>query len=214
MRYREQHRNRRYLLHDNTVEQLQACVEEFGDQVSDDSFRVGATVQVDREGRIHGVPVTDIPDTAPGLAGCTRIALRNMNVPDLPLRSDSSEDAASVPAKPMGNEVANPAIVVEFVVLLGEFAAQHGAKTVLYAVTIELVGTIAVVGTQEMLRRRRWQNECQRKLNECLASYLGSRWGDVHGTSRCAMCFKRCDKNGWPSSIQIDDNEFATCQYQ
>jgi hypothetical protein len=164
MRYREQHRNRRYLLHDNTVEQLQACVEEFGDQVSDDSFRVGATVQVDREGRIHGVPVTDIPDTAPGLAGCTRIALRNMNVPDLPLRSDSSEDAASVPAKPMGNEVANPAIVVEFVVLLGEFAAQHGAKTVLYAVTIEVLAGLAITAASRLTAK------CRRVKEACIIS--------------------------------------------
>ncbi len=134
LRYREQHQNGGHLLNDITIERLQGCVEEFGEQLSQDSLRVGATVRVDHDGRIKGVTVAGIPDSAPDLAACTRVTLREMLVPPLPLRSDRNEDTANVPAKPVGNEIANVAVFVEIAILLGEFVAQHGGKAIVYAV--------------------------------------------------------------------------------
>lgn len=64
-RYRAQHQNHGQLLGDAAVEKLQACVDEFSDQVSADSLPVSGVVRMDREGRIYGVTVTGFPDGAP-----------------------------------------------------------------------------------------------------------------------------------------------------
>lgn len=164
VRYREQHQNRGHLLHDNTVERLQGCAEEFAEQVNEDSLRVWATVQVDREGRIYEVTVEGVPDNASDLAACTRVTLQDMSVPSLPLRSDSTDATGSVQAKPQSNEMANPAVAAEVAILLAEFVAQHGAKTILYAVTIQVLSAIAVEGYKKLSKR------CRRVKEECVVS--------------------------------------------
>lgn len=100
-----------------------------------------------------------------------------MTVPPLPLRSKANEETTSVQAKPTGNELANPAVLVEVAILLGEFAAQHGAKTILYAVTIQVVAAVAVEGYKKL------SEECRRAKEACIiscgSSTLPTGW--LHG---------------------------------
>jgi hypothetical protein len=187
VRYREQHQNRGHLLHDNTVERLQGCAEEFAEQVNENSVRVWATVQVDREGRIYKVTVDGVPETASDLAACTRVTLQDMTVPPLPLRSESKQETTSVPTKPKGNELAHPAVLVEVAILLGEFAAQHGAKTILYAVTIQVVAAVAVEGYKNL------SEECRRAKEACIVSCTNSTLptGWLHGVP-FHKCMRDC----------------------
>lgn len=213
LRYRDRHQNNGHLLPAITVERLQACLEEYGGQLDDDSLRVEATVQVDQAGQTRNVGVTGIPENAPDFAACARIALREMTVPALPLRAGSTIGAANMEASATGNEIAHPGVLVEVAILLGEFMAQHGAKAVLYAVTIEVVGTVAVVATQEMITRTRWRKRCTDGYVNCIASPAGRARGNNWNERRCGTCRNVCDKNkgSWPSHIEMFPEGTVSC---
>lgn len=138
LRYREQHQNARHLLPDITVERLQACVEEHASQLEPQPYRVEAKVQVDQEGRKQDIVVGGIPDSAPDLAACTRIALRDMALPGSlrQLRGEETIGMANGQIVPRGNEIGNPIVLVELGSALAEFVAAHGGRMVIYAVTV------------------------------------------------------------------------------
>lgn len=167
VRYHEQHPHSGDRLPDITVERLQACFEDHNDQIEQDSLRVGATVQVDPDGQIQRVIVTGIPEIASDFAACTRTALRNMsispsNVFEMRRRQTSARTNGST--VPKSNEIANPAVVVEVAILLGEFIAQHGGRAVLYAVTIEVLSAAAIAGYKKLSQR------CRRVKEACIIS--------------------------------------------
>ncbi len=192
-----------------TIERLQECMAEYGGQLEPKTYLFSPTVEIDQNGVAQAVATDDIPVHADDFAACTRVALGAMAIPEGVLRLARMQATAG-----QRSYMGSPAIVVIVVVGLSEIALEAGAYTFLFAVTVKVVEK-AKDDVLEAVKRRRmpWENECQRKLTECLLSSLGSQWGDVHGTSRCAMCFKRCDKSGWPSRIQIDDDVYATCIY-
>lgn len=136
-----------------------------------------------------------------------------MTVPAMPLRASSTMETANHPTKPIGNEMANPGVMVEVAVLLGEFMAQHGGKAILYAVTIEVLGTIAVAGTQEMLKRNRWKKNCTDGYVNCIASPAGQQRGNNWNIGRCGTCREVCDRNKgtWPSSIEMFPEGTVSC---
>lgn len=166
LRYREQHQNARHLLPDITVERLQACVEEYGSQLEPQSYRVEAKVQVDPEGRKQDVVVGGIPDSAGDLEACTRIALRDMALPGS-LRQLHGEETIGLTKGqivPRGNEIGNPIVLVELGSALAEFVAAHGGRVVIYAVTVEVLGGLAVVAVTQLSKK------CRRVKAACIIS--------------------------------------------
>jgi hypothetical protein len=107
-----------------TQERLRACVNDYGDQVEGYSLRVDARAQVDGEGRIQKVIVDGIPDTAPDLAACTRITLRDMAVPGwvLNLRPGQRVLSTNGQTVPMRNEAGNMVLVMGVLIGIGELA--------------------------------------------------------------------------------------------
>jgi hypothetical protein len=188
-------------------------VDEFSDQLSVDSLGVSGVVQMDREGRIYGVTVTGFPDGAQDLAACTRSALSAVEVPDLPLRATSTEESANASVKPTGNEVANPAIALEVAILLGEFAAQHGGKVVLYSVTVEVLSAAAIAAATVYLTKTRKKKTCTEHLQACLDTPMNDEVGNNWNTRRCKTCFDICrPSNQWPISVPLF-NDVGNCEY-
>lgn len=205
-RYHLQNSNsRRPFLSDTTVERLQACAEEFAGNLEDGTIRVDATVRVNQDGRIQKVIVEGVPDNAPDLAACTRIALFDMAVPALPLRLDNAPDEKEMPTPPAGNELANPILLGEALVLLAEFMAQHGGRAILYAVAVEVVAATAVAGAHELRRRRRNKDNCVDGYERCVESPLYYDEGKHIRDTRCDLCRALCvlNKGEWPAMSSL-----------
>lgn len=202
-RYRDENSGAR--IPDITAERLQGCVEEFGGQLTAESNRVLATVQVDPEGRTQGVTVAGVPES--DFAACVRVALQDMAVPDLALRR--RQETAGQTA-PMGNELANPVILWEVGVMLAELLAAHGGKTVLYTVSVEVLSVVAVSGVNVYLRKKR-KDRCTDYYEECVASQLYRDLGRGEGDSRCGACANMCviNNGNWPSAVGN-----GTCVYK
>lgn len=204
-------------LPDITVERAKECMAEYGSQLEPGRHEFKSTVELNEEGDKVDVTIEDIPDTAPDFAACMRNVLRDIPIAEEPLRQGAEtlkyrrEHANVAQRSLMGSPVV--IVVAGVVIVVSELALEAGAYTVLFAVTVKMADKAKDDVLEALRRRRWWENDCQRRLTECLLSSIGSHWGDVHGTTRCVMCFKRCNENGWPSSIQIDDDVFATCNY-
>lgn len=211
IRYRAQSRGP--YLPDATVEGLQGCVDNHADELMEGPHHVKAHMQVDSEGRKLDFKVTGIPENAPNLAACTRIALQGMTVPmqDLPLRPDETATATNEQTVPRGNEVANPIVVWEIGTALAEFVAAHGGRVILYTVTIEVVGSAGMVGTMWYLKRRQKKKTCQEHLSDCLMTPTNDKQGNNWNTRRCLTCFDRCEDGNWPASVYI--NKVESCAY-
>ncbi len=185
--------NSRQRLPDITVEKLQACTEEGANDIEDGFIRARATVQVGEEGQVLNVFVDGIPENAPDLTACTRVALRNMAIPTLPLRTAETVAKSNTLALNIGNELANPAIAVEVLIVLGEYAAQHAGKTILYAVTIQVLSALAVDAYAKLSRRcRKVKEAC---IDACVDSDLptGTYSGDpYHACVRECMERAKC----------------------
>lgn len=122
-------------------------------------------------------------------------------MPDLPLRATSTEESANTSVKPTGNEMANPAIALEVAILLGEFAAQHGGKVVLYSVTVEVLSAAAIAAATVYLTKKQKQ-ECQKHPNNCLDTPTNDKRGNNWNENRCLTCFNVCKSTGkWPENV-------------
>ena len=190
-----------------TVAALQACADKFALKLSGkaDSYAVLYNLEVTNDGIT--AKVKDSMISGSELETCLTQALERMEVPD-EVVSASRVSPATSQVSPQSRSMVGIVQVAAPIALL-PIVVVAGGITILVGVTIYVAEEVA----EALRRRKKWENECQKKLTECLLSSLGSRWGDVYGTSRCAMCFKQCDENGWPSGITIDDDVFATCNY-
>lgn len=90
---RQESSNNRPVLPDRTVERLQACVAEYGDQFGPGHYRFNPHVRVDQEGYTQAISTEDMPATAHDFAACTRVALDDMALPNAVLNTPPSEDS-------------------------------------------------------------------------------------------------------------------------
>jgi len=179
---------------------------------ADDERGPARAKQVDKEGRAINA-ATDVFNA--DLAGCTRVALRAMEVPPDLLRTWLPEPPAQ------GNEqtndarglVGNPGVVVVTIVH-ADLIIEAGGVTIIFAMSLELTKEVA-----EALRRRPRPGDplsCQDHLNLCLGTDTADKDGDVIGSSRCKMCFEWCKGEGkgmWPKGIELTDESWASCLY-
>lgn len=200
-------------LPDITVERAKECVAEYGAQLDSGHHTFNSKVVVNDDGDKEDVTIDDIPGTAPDFAACMRNVLRDMPIAEQPFRQGLKElkYRREHPSADQRQFMGSPVIIViaGVTIVVTELVLEAGATTILFAVTVEVIDK----AIRDMRRRPRWKRNCDEKLAECLLSSLGRLWGNVKGSSRCVMCYDRCDEDGWPLGIQIDDDVFATCQY-
>ena len=205
-RYHEQNPGAIDLLPSITVERLQECVEQYGHQLDGSSYQVHVEVHEDPDGFRRKVELSGIPDSAPDLAACSRITFRQMAVSG-PLRQSLREvTAAADSAAPMRNELANPLVAAEILLVLAEYAAQHGGRVVLYSVAVGVLSAVAVAGTKRYIQRTR--KKCLEHYVECMATGRGNNWSE----SRCGTCRAVCENQGaWPSHIEMFPEGTVSC---
>jgi hypothetical protein len=188
---------------DMTVERLQECVREYGGQLEPGRYSFSPNVQVSRGGFVQEVSTYDIPQSAPDLAACTRVVLREMALPDAILQAPPSGDAAATTSRAY---MGSPAVVVIVVVGLSELVLEAGAYTILFAVTVELVNEAGKDIAEAARRRRTKKDECTDAYVACMDSKVGDELGNTWNESRCGTCRNWCDKNNsWPSQVMMWD---------
>ncbi len=146
-----------------TVERIQACTAEYGGQLEPGRYNFNPVVKVDTDGVTRGVEIPEIPDTAPDLAACMRIALRDMAIPAsvFNMRPTPSASTDKLTAE-QRSFVGNPVVVVVVVVEVGEIILEAGAITILFAATVKVVDKVAedVLEAAKRWRPRLTKSRC------------------------------------------------------
>lgn len=127
-----------------TVDRIQGCFATYGGQLGPGRHQFNPVVEVNQDGVKRGVSTPDMPDTAPDLAACTRIALSDMAIPSAVFQMRKAQSTASTNASTVEQRslVGNPGVVVVVVVVevaLAEIVLEAGAITILFATTVKVV---------------------------------------------------------------------------
>ncbi|MDC3955851.1 hypothetical protein [Polyangium jinanense] len=194
---------------DATAERLRECVDEFGGDLPRGYYVFDVAVKVDEEGRVVDVESKGVPHA--DLAGCMRIALRAMTVPEDLLRlrklrlSESHAPANGQTAAERGL-VGHPGVLVVVAVALADLVIEVGpAVIIVCAASLELSKADIV----ETVRKKK--DPCQEPLNDCLDSARQSKEGSVWRHSICMACHQRCRGEGqWPDKIKL--SRWETCK--
>ena len=185
-----------------TVSRLQNCFSIYGGQLQPGRHHFNPVVEVDRDGMRRSVKTPDMPDTAPDLAACTRVALGDMTIPSsmLNMRSTQSVASTSAPTSAQRLYLGNPAVAAVVVVGLSEIVLEAGAYTILFGVTVKVLEKAVEDG---------WKAVCIAKYAACIAAVGTWKRGNHLGASRCNTCMEAClDVHEWPSSIGNGSCEF------
>ncbi len=202
-------------LPDVFVEKSKDCVSEYGKQLEPGNHRFDSKVEVDEDGVKWGVTIGGIPDTAPELAACLRVALANMPIADEPFRQGVEtlkyrrQEALAEQKKLMGHPIV--IVVAGVTIVVGEVMLEAGAITILTAVSVELIDK-ASKDVAEMAKRRR--PSCLDHYVACVASKLYWEQGMHIRNTRCNLCRVWCANNNetWPSQVPHGDG-YAACNY-
>ncbi|MDI1443717.1 hypothetical protein QHF85_06715 [Polyangium sp. 6x1] len=196
---------------DATAERLRECVDEFGGDLARGYYVFDAAVKVDEEGRVVDVASKGVPHA--DLAGCMRLALRAMTVPEdllrlRKLRLSESPAPANGQTPAERGLVGNPAVLVAVAIALADLIIEAGPVIVVIAASVEL-------GKSDIAKTARKKDDdddpCQEHLNDCLDSALQSKKGSVWNHSRCRTCFEKCRGDGkWPDKIMM--SKWETCK--
>lgn len=153
-----------------TAERLQACVNDYADEIASGSYEFRPTVQVDENtGGVVGVEARDIPLTAPNLAACTRTVLREMAVPAWVLNLRLSRSLASTNGQPLPpRDTLGTVFVFGVAIAFGEIVVQAGGVTVLFAVAVQLVHA-AVKKLDDVFDEESERERCRKVLEMCIA---------------------------------------------
>lgn len=192
-----------------TVERIQGCADEFGGQLNRGDYKFHPIVQVDTDGVKRGVEIEGIPDTAPDLAACMRIALRDMTIPSevFNLRQTPLTASTNEPTKEQRSYLGHPVVVVVVVVGLGEIVLEAGAATILFAVTVKVVEKAKDDVAELAKRRRNPKDECAEHYAKCMFTASGDTDGNHWKQSLCGICASTCVNNvvnkggSWPSQV-------------
>ncbi|HVK65445.1 MAG TPA: hypothetical protein VM694_13270 [Polyangium sp.] len=192
---------------DATAERLRECVEEYGGDLGRGYYTFDYKVQVDEEGRVVDVASKGVPHA--DLAGCMRIALRGMTVPEelLGLRklrlSASPANGQSTAERGL---VGHPALVA-VAIALADLVIEVGPIVVVIAASVE-IGKSEIA--EAIQKRPRWEEMCNKKRTECLGTPLADQPGDIEGSSMCEYCRRVCfqDKGKWPKQAGGRSCEF------
>ncbi|TKC95704.1 hypothetical protein [Polyangium fumosum] len=187
---------------DATAERLRACVDEFGGDLDRGYYTFDYKVLADPEGRVVDVASKGVPHA--DLAGCTRIALRGMTVPEGLLKLRLAEPIArtngqTMPERALVGEVVIVTVTTVTIVFV-DLLIEAGVATMVFAVTLEIAKDIA----EAIQKKPRWKELCDEELNDCLDSPKQSIPGSVEGSSLCLWCREKCTSKGWPEAVKKD----------
>ncbi|MDC3984080.1 hypothetical protein [Polyangium jinanense] len=192
-----------------TAERLRACVDEFGGDLRGGYYVFDYTVKVDEEGRVVDVASKGVPHA--DLAGCTRLALRAMTVPEDLLRLRKlrlSESPAPANGQAAGERglVGHPGVLVAVAIALADLVIEVGPVIIVMAAELELSKDIA----ETIQKRPRWEESCNKRRTDCLGTDLADQSGDIEGSSMCEYCRRVCNaqRGQWPE--QVDGR---SCEY-
>ncbi|MDI1429212.1 hypothetical protein [Polyangium sorediatum] len=183
---------------DATAERLRECVEEYGGDLPRGYYTFDYTVKVDEEGGVVDVASKGVPHA--DLAGCTRIALRGMTVPEellglRKLRLSASPAPANGQTLAERGLVGHPGVLVAVAVALADLIIEAAPIVVVIAASVEIgKGDIA-----EAARKRPKPN-----LNRCLdaAAGGGALWEDL-----CNAFTNTGDRKGCWSKAEVSEQE-------
>ncbi|MDI3282656.1 hypothetical protein [Polyangium sp. 15x6] len=188
---------------DATAERLRECVEEFGGDLPRGYYTFDFTVKVDEEGRVVDVEAKGVPHA--DLAGCTRIALRGMTVPEDLLRVRKLRLSAS-PAPANGQTAAerglvgHPGALVVVAVALADLVIEAGPILIVMAASLEVSKDAA-----EMARKRPKPN-----LNRCLDAAAG---GGVLWENLCNSITNKLDRQDcWSKTLKSEEEKRGWCR--
>jgi hypothetical protein len=186
-----------------TVDRLQKCFSDHGGQLLPGRHQFNSVVEVDRNGMKWGVSTPNMPDAAPDLAACTRIALQDMAIPSSVFNLRSTQSAA------LSNEVTpaqrsfmgNPAVAVVVIVGLSELVFEAGAYTILFAVSVKVVEK-AAKDIAEKVEEEGWKAKGAAHYATCMATTVAGKSGNHWQQTRCGICLAACtEENGWPDEV-------------
>ena len=189
-----------------TAVRLQECLETYQDEISSSYSAIRYRVNVDKHGRVVDVATNDIPKSAPDFAACTRVSLRDMNVPDRALRRGPGQSVGSTNNQtPAARGAMGDVLVSGAEVVLEELAVTAGGITMLFTISIVLAvsGVSDIVeAIDEDLENKRY---CDEMRTQCLHTYRSNEFGPKHGHSRCQACYNECRGAGgvWPSIVWL-----------
>lgn len=168
---------------DATASRLQECVEEFGGDLRGGYYAHEYTVKVDGAGHVVDVE-TDVRD--PNVAGCTRIALRAMTVPEdlfrlAPSSAFARTDGQGTAARGLiGNPALAAAAAAAAAAVLADLVIEAGGVTIIF--------TIAVVLAKDDAETIR----CREVKERCIIHCSGSPGLPAPGGGRFRRCMREC----------------------
>jgi len=188
-----------------TASRLRECIDELSGELRGGFYGYEYLVRVDEEGRVLDVE-TNVRDS--DMAGCTRIALRAMTVPDVvfKLRPASALARGDEPAAAGRAFVGNMALAAAAAVALAELIIQAGGITVVFAISVEIVKDV-------LARKKTEPATCEEGLGDCLDTPLADEPGNHHGASLCHACYEQCRDNVWPGRVKIFGRGWQSCTY-
>ncbi|MDC3954904.1 hypothetical protein [Polyangium jinanense] len=201
---------------DATAERLRECVDEFGGDLPRGYYVFDVAVRVDEEGRVVDVVSKGVPHA--DLAGCMRIALRAMTVPEdllrlRKLRLPASPAPANGQTPAEGGLVGHPGVLVVVAVALADLIIEVGPAVIIVCAASLEVSKADIVETVRKRDDPDDDDPCQEHLNACLNKPLADRPGSVIGETRCKMCFDKCrGEKEWPKSIPLTRGK-GSCEY-
>ncbi|MDC0741097.1 hypothetical protein [Polyangium mundeleinium] len=188
-----------------TIARLRDCVEEYGGDLGGEAFEFHYDVKVDEEGQVASVK-SDVLHA--NFSGCTRAALRAMEVPpelfltwmSQPLaRADRQENAA--------RGLAGNLVIVGVTIALAPIIIKATGVTIVFMIGIAIAEDVV----EAVRRRKSKKDECRDGYVECMDSRVGDELGNNWNTSRCETCREICQRhNSWPSHVLIWD-EWVPC---
>jgi len=190
---------------DATAERLRECVEEYGGDLPRGYYTFDVAVKVDEEGRVVDVEAKGVPHA--DLAGCTRIALRGMTVPEellglRKLRLSESPAPANGQTSAERGLVGHPGALVIVAIALADLVIEAAPIVVVIAASVE-IGKSEIA---EAARKRRPKPN----LNRCLdaAAGGGALWEDLCNAMTNSTDAARC----WDKTLRSEQEKRNWCR--
>ncbi|MDC0741099.1 hypothetical protein [Polyangium mundeleinium] len=184
-----------------TIARLRDCVEEYGGDLGGEAFEFHYDVKVDEEGQVASVK-SDVLHA--DFSGCTRAALRAMEVPpELFLTWMSQPLARGDRQKNAARGLVGDLVIVGVTIALAPLIIEAAGVTI-----VIMIGVAIAEDVVEAVRRRRTKkDECTDGYVDCMDSKLGDELGNNWNTTRCATCLEVCNNKGsWPSQVPVGED--------
>ena len=199
-----------------TAERLRECVDRYQEQLTASDYKVRILISNDEHGRTLDMTPTAIAEQAPDFAACTRVALRDMQIPEAVygLRTRASEESSTGQTSAERNRLGT-VTTAGAEIALEELIAAAGGTTVVFVVAIVVVAASGVADIADGIDE--WQEfkaQCHQHYLACLASPLADKFGSVHNATRCDWCREACVRGGgvWPPR-EPAARGYRTCKY-